>query len=486
MLIQQIHPHEMPLLLSMMNELREGRVVRTDRLSCLTKSKESIPAEISFSSVEIKGRPFVMAIVRDITERIRAEKEQELYVEHLKALNNLTQKITTSLDLEEVLRYITDSAGFLLSVPFVQIFINEGGYLVLKARNRDGWDLGDRAFPIGKGAVGYVAERGEIIYSENVQEDSIWQFKNIAVEYSLVSFLGVPLLSEGNVYGVLSCLTQEKRAFTKDEYELISAFANAASVALQNAEVHSRLEASFDELHKQQKMIVRAEKLSSLGVLAAGAAHEILNPANIISIRAQRLAEKSVGGTQEHKAAEIILHNVRRISRICDDLRRFSRDEPPAMAPFDPDEVLRESVGFMESEIRAAGVACRLELNPGPVAVRGDSHQIQQVFINLLSNARDAMPGGGRLRVASREIEEDGKRWWEARFSDSGAGIPEDTQGQIFDPFFTTKPEDRGTGLGLSVSHGIIENHGGKIWVESTPGQGATFYVRLEVFLQGG
>jgi signal transduction histidine kinase len=109
----------------------------------------------------------------------------------------------------------------------------------------------------------------------------------------------------------------------------------------------------------------------------------------------------------------------------------------------------------------------------------GDASQIQQVFINLLTNARDAMPGGGRLSISSEAIELESKRVWQLKVSDTGVGIPEEDLSQIFDPFFTTKPPDKGTGLGLSILHGIVETHGGDVSAESEVGAGTTFIIRL-------
>ena len=240
-----------------------------------------------------------------------------------------------------------------------------------------------------------------------------------------------------------------------------------------------RLRDALEKLQKSQEMIVRAEKLSSLGTLAAGAAHEILNPANIIGLHAQRMQWENPDESPARKTADVIVRNVARITRICENLRRFSRDNPVHIEPVDLDKVVADSLEAFSHEFRLLSIQAEVELGGENHLVKGDRNQLQQVLVNIIKNAVDAMPGGGRLSVGLREVPEDQDRWWEIRVADTGKGIPPDVLARIFDPFFTTKPEDKGTGLGLSVSHGIIESHGGKIWAESDPGGGAAFFIRL-------
>jgi signal transduction histidine kinase len=236
-----------------------------------------------------------------------------------------------------------------------------------------------------------------------------------------------------------------------------------------------------EELDRTQELVVRSEKLSSIGTLTAGAAHEILNPTNIIGMHAQRMLRQHDELSREYKSAEVIYRNVERINHICDDLRRFSREEESQFAPFDPDETVQESINLVLHELRLASIRHNLQISGDNLRVLGDHNQIQQVFFNLIGNAKDAMPSGGDLFITTKEVIEDEKRWWECRVKDTGAGIPREILPRLFDPFFTTKPEDKGTGLGLSVTYGIIESHGGKIWAESDGENGSAFYVRLLV-----
>ncbi len=150
-------------------------------------------------------------------------------------------------------------------------------------------------------------------------------------------------------------------------------------------------------------------------------------------------------------------------------MRRFSCDEVPSTEPFDPDYALDASLNLIKYEFSPSGIKTELNLNKNPSVIMGDANQIQQVFLNLISNALDAMADVGTLSISSSRIEVDGNRFWQIRVSDTGEGISIEALPQIFDPFFTTKEPDKGTGLGLSVLHGIVKNHGGMFWWKARP-----------------
>ncbi|MBI3127763.1 MAG: HAMP domain-containing protein [Candidatus Tectomicrobia bacterium] len=239
------------------------------------------------------------------------------------------------------------------------------------------------------------------------------------------------------------------------------------------------LEASAKENQRNQDIVFRSEKLSTMGVLLAGATHEILNPANIIGLHAQRLIRDNAEGSMEHKSGEVMWASVQRITDICGGLRRFSRDDAPKSEPIAPSQVADDCLQLLAHKLRLASVRVEREFEDGEARVLGDRNRFMQIFLNLISNAVDAMPGSGTLTVRTSVVEEEGRRWWEGRFLDTGAGIPAEVMLKIFEPFFTTKPEDQGTGLGLPVSRQIAEAHGGRLWAESPPGMGAVFVVRF-------
>ncbi len=223
-----------------------------------------------------------------------------------------------------------------------------------------------------------------------------------------------------------------------------------------------------------ERKLVQADKLSSIGLLAAGVAHEVNTPLAVISTYAQMLAKQVAGDEQKSKLLDKIARQTFRASEIVNSLLNFSRTSTTAFEDIDLNRVLRETVTLLEHQFQKASIDVEVDLQESLPLIRGNAGKLQQVFLNLFINARDAMESGGRLRVATAP----GPIGVRVEVSDSGPGIPRENLARIFDPFFTTKGARKGTGLGLSVSYGIVEEHGGVIEVESKPGEGTVF--RLE------
>lgn len=238
----------------------------------------------------------------------------------------------------------------------------------------------------------------------------------------------------------------------------------------------------FDDVTEREDLerrLVQADKLSSIGLLAAGVAHEVNTPLAVISTYAQMLAKQLHGDETKSKLLDKIAKQTFRASEIVNSLLNFSRTSSTAFEPLDLNKVIRETISLLEHQFEKFGIGIETELDEELPAMRGNAGKLQQVFLNLLLNARDAMtdlPAGDR-RVLRLTTAADGLGV-RVEIRDSGPGIARDHLARIFDPFFTTKGARRGTGLGLSVSYGIVEEHSGVIEAESNPGEGATF--RLE------
>jgi PAS domain S-box-containing protein len=233
-----------------------------------------------------------------------------------------------------------------------------------------------------------------------------------------------------------------------------------------------------------ERRLVQADKLSSIGLLAAGVAHEVNTPLAVISTYAQMLAKQINGDDKKSALLEKISKQTFRASEIVNSLLNFSRTSPVEFVDLDLNKVIRETISLVEHQLEKARVTLDLRLPEGLPAVRGNSGKLQQVLLNLVLNARDAMENGGRLTV---ETWRDGDRV-KLAVSDTGSGIAPENLTRIFDPFFTTKAAaaKKGTGLGLSVSYGIVREHGGDIEVRSTPGEGTRFEIDLPVPRRGG
>jgi hypothetical protein len=233
----------------------------------------------------------------------------------------------------------------------------------------------------------------------------------------------------------------------------------------------------FDDVTEREDLerrLVQADKLSSIGLLAAGVAHEVNTPLAVISTYAQMLAKQVHGDEPKTRLLEKIAKSTFRASEIVNSLLNFSRTSTTEFEDIDLNRVVRETAALVEHQMEKAGIRVGLELDPNLPMIRGNAGKLQQVFLNLLLNGRDAMDSGGALTVQTASSGA-GVR---AEVRDTGPGIPQELLNRIFDPFFTTKATRRGTGLGLSITYGIVEEHGGQIVADSRPGEGAVF--RLE------
>jgi PAS domain S-box-containing protein len=234
--------------------------------------------------------------------------------------------------------------------------------------------------------------------------------------------------------------------------------------------VHQELEATHHQL-------VQAEKIASLGRMAAGVAHEINNPLAGILIYAELMARDLALDSPLRENIEIIINQTMRCQQIVNRLLDFSRQSLGQKRLFNLNEVIRSCVDLIRHQAFFHNIKIIQRLDPGLPQIVGDPGQLQQVFTNLLLNAADAMGGSGMITITSRPTwNEDGVV---LRFTDTGAGIPPEIRDKIFEPFFTTKPPGQGTGLGLSIVYGVIQRHGGSIKADNAPGGGTTFTVTL-------
>jgi PAS domain S-box-containing protein len=234
----------------------------------------------------------------------------------------------------------------------------------------------------------------------------------------------------------------------------------------------------FDDVTQRERMeeqMSQTEKLTSLGLLAAGVAHEVNTPLAVISNYIQMLAKQMPDGDPRHSIIEKIVKQTFRASEIVNNLLNFSRTGAGELADVDLNRVVEETLSLVAHPLKTSQIRVVKQLTDGLPPVRGSANKLQQVFLNLFLNARDAMPTGGMLEV--RTTAHNGSV--EIEVVDTGNGIPREHIHRIFDPFFTTKATGRGTGLGLSVSYGIIKEHAGRIDVRSTPGRGTSFHVEF-------
>ena len=236
-----------------------------------------------------------------------------------------------------------------------------------------------------------------------------------------------------------------------------------------------------DQLLKERtrQQLTRSERLASIGRLAAGVAHEINNPLTGVLTFSHMLLKNAAADSQEHEDLETIIRATTRCRDIVRGLLSFARQNEPRKSLSDLNGVLRQALDLTRNQATIGRVSVRQELDPALPPLVIDPNQIQEVAVNVIVNALDAMPDGGELAARTRAVEQDGASWAELEVTDTGSGISAEDLGRIFDPFFTTKETGKGTGLGLAVSYGIVAEHGGQIRVSSEVGQGTAVTVRL-------
>jgi signal transduction histidine kinase len=240
----------------------------------------------------------------------------------------------------------------------------------------------------------------------------------------------------------------------------------------------------FDDITDRAELeqrLVQADKLSSIGLLAAGVAHEVNTPLAVISTYAQMLAKQVSDDSQKSMILDKIAKQTFRASEIVNSLLNFSRTSTTSLGDVNLNRVIQETLSLLEHQLQKSGIQVKTDFDPGLPPVHGNAGQLQQVFLNLFLNARDAMSAGGALEVRTW-AEGSGAR---AEVADTGHGIAPEHLHRIYDPFFTTKAVRKGTGLGLSVTYGIIQEHGGSIEVFNRPGGGATFRLELPLAVPG-
>jgi two-component system NtrC family sensor kinase len=268
----------------------------------------------------------------------------------------------------------------------------------------------------------------------------------------------------------------------KDEFGELAVSFNEMAGSLkeqmrQMREAEQTLAKANRELKLAQEQMVRAETMAALGTLTSGISHELATPLGVILNMAQLTRQEAGANPALRKDLEVIEEEAGQAIRITRSLLGFARAAKSQREPVSVNQVLEDLFQLLEFQPAARSIRLIPELEPGLMAIRANAGQVRQVFLNLILNAVQAMPGGGELRVSSRNRADGFAEGVEVRVSDTGTGIPEDVAKQVFQPFFTTKED--GTGLGLAIVHGIVREHDGKVEVETEVGHGSTFTIFL-------
>jgi signal transduction histidine kinase len=287
---------------------------------------------------------------------------------------------------------------------------------------------------------------------------------------SLEAEVSIPLMTRDQLIGIINL--GHKRSgdmYSHEDLDLLTHFAAQASVALENARL-------YQEMQRTQQLMRRTDRLSSLGSLTAGLAHEIRNPLVTIKTFLDLVPERYKDKEFRGDFLKLTSSELDRITSLVSDLLNFAKPKKPKFRKEDVNQVIQEIIPLIQVEATKRDIAIETNLLETPKA-KLDADQMKQVFLNILLNAIEAIETHGRISITSRDIHKNGSDYVQVEIQDTGKGIPKKIVEQIFDPFFTTK--EKGSGLGLAISHQIVQDHHGIIEVESMPKKGTTFFVNI-------
>ena len=414
------------------------------------------------------------------------------HVAELESLNQIGLAVTSTLDLEKTLTLITDQTVHLMNVAAASVALiddkrNDVWFAAASGESSEAV-LGIR-MDRGKGIAGWVADQGEPVIVPDVQADSRF-FADMDKQSGFYtrSIMCVPLQTKGNTIGAIEVMNKRAGTFDLDDLVLLQAMASPAATAIENARLYEEKTQTIKRLEETQNQLVQSAKTAAVGELAAGVAHEINNPLTSILGLTGLLLEIPLNGRLDEDAKEdlnIIHTEAQRARDIVRSLLNFARVDAPKRDPVDFNGLVEDSIFLVRTKRMTQTIEWIIELAELP-QVWVDANQIKQVLVNLLSNAMQSIPQRGdqpAVITVSTQVQAvaNGQPAVVCRIQDTGSGIEPANLSKIFNPFFTTKDVGQGTGLGLSVSYGIIERHGGTIAVESEPGKGATFTITLPI-----
>jgi signal transduction histidine kinase len=416
-----------------------------------------------------------------VIDKDRLIQEARSRATRLRTLARLHQLVSASLDTDEVLRAIARAAAELMDAPLVSIYTTDEPTQMLERRAFSDDMLGTdhpgvrRRF--GEGAIGWVAVHRRPLDIPDVLADDRVLARGWCRRHGLSSALLLPVLFHDSLVAVLVLFGRTPFVLDTADQDLLESFLAQAALAIHNASVHEELRVAHRNLERSQEQLIHSEKLSALGQLVAGVAHELNNPLSAVLGNAY-LAVAKVGDPGVQRYIDGIREGAERASQIVRNLLQFARKLTSSREDMDINEVVERVLALVANSAVTQNISVIRALAPDLPTTAGDPGQIQQVVLNLVTNALQAMAdSGGCLTVRSRPF---GGRL-HVEVEDTGPGVPTEIRTRIFDPFFTTKPVGAGTGLGLSVAHGIVSAHAGRIWAEEASGGGARFVIELPV-----
>ncbi len=352
--------------------------------------------------------------------------------------------------------------------------------------------LAGREFIRIDGVTGHVARTGESILVNDAEKDTL--YKPIK-GWEARSELCVALKDGETILGIIDVESREQNAFSYNDLIAMESLAGILASVVTSANQYQKLQETVRQLRtaeielnarmeaqqSAENRLLQAAKLAAVGEMAAGIAHELNNPLTTVTGFSEIVLDELAEDSPHRNELEMVLKEARRASGVVRRLLDFSRQGERMRTSADINEVVNDVIALTRHLIQTNNVTLSLQLAEKLPWISIDTNQMKQVLLNLIHNALQSMKNGGDLTVSTAPSKRDGRKWVVLSVMDSGSGISSEAQARIFEPFFTTKGDSGGTGLGLSVTYGIVTDHGGTIEISSQPEQGSTFEVWLPV-----
>jgi len=387
----------------------------------------------------------------------------------LTSLVDTAQTIISESNLDEILEQITVQTFRLMKARLCSVFLlgEDSSELVLRACH-GGSDLyrGKPNLRTEDSLLGSVITRHKPVAVVDVVKEKGYIQTDIARKERLVSMLAVPLIFAGKAVGVLAIYTQQRHRFSNDEVKILSTLGDLSAVAIEKGRLLARVVDMEEKLRA-------SERLSALGLLAAEIAHEIRNPLTVMQMLFHALVESLQLDATSQRDAALIGEKMRQMNRILDQVLSFARSSEPIKEPVHAEQIFDDVFLLTRHKLQQQDIDVRSSVPDDLPLFRADHEQIEQVLLNLILNAAQAMPKGGLLRLSAAVEEFEGETWLVLSVRDNGEGMTSDQIENLFAPFLTYK--ESGTGIGLAIVKKIMENHSGKVQVESKVGQGTRF-----------
>ncbi|HUA19880.1 MAG TPA: ATP-binding protein [Bryobacteraceae bacterium] len=468
---------------------------------CRIMQREGEPRWLWASGKVIKndhGKPVrFVGSSQDITARKTAERKLQTQLERLNLLGQITRAIGERLDLRSILQVVIRSLEDSLPIDFgcVCLYNPDAAEVVV---NCVGVRSEALAMELAMTQQAHISidqnglsqcVRGRLVYEQDVSQVD-FPFPQRLARSGLRAFVAAPLLFESQVFGVLIAARRQPNSFSSGECEFLQQLSEHVALAAHQAETHSALQQAYDDLRQTQQTVMQQERLRALGQMASGIAHDINNAISPVAIYTEMLLEQD---TSLSKRAREYLETTRRavgdVAHTVARMREFYRQHEPELilSPVDLSVLAQQVIDLTRArwsdmpQQRGLVIELRSELGQNLPAVAGIESEIREALINLVFNAVDALPEGGKLTIRTKTTKSSASpQQVDVEVADTGVGMDEETRRRCLEPFFTTKGE-RGTGLGLAMVYGVMRRHNADIEIESAVGQGTVVRLRFPV-----